>query len=111
MSPRQKHQLLWSRFVNIHGKVGHNIANDLHMEHLNRVCKNAVRRVGARKSEESLKRIGRVVGPLMSKFDKNVLKRTDSIGHHKTWPSRNCSTMCVYSQKQRTDLITILKPR
>ena len=64
MSPRQKHQLLWSRFVNVHGKVGHNIANDLHMEHLNRVVKNAVHGFGAKKIDEFLKRIGRVVGPL-----------------------------------------------
>ena len=30
-------QLLWSRFVNVHGLPGHNIAGDLHMEHLNHI--------------------------------------------------------------------------
>ena len=109
MSPRQKHQLLWSRFVNVHGKVGRNIANDLHMEHLNRVCKNAVRGIGA-KSEESLKRIGRVVGPLaevMSNFDQNVLKTgNDGIGHHKQAAADKDRDMIVNELLNRADVFT-----
>ena len=108
MSPRQKHQLLWSRFVNVHGKVGRNIANDLHMEHLNRVCKNAVRGIGAKKSEESLKRIGRVVGPLaevMSNFDQNVLKTgNDGIGHHKRAAADKDRDMIVNELLNRADV-------
>ena len=110
MSPRQKHQLLWSRFVNVHGKVGRNIANDLHMEHLNRVCKNAVRGIGAKKSEESLKRIGRVVGPLaevMSNFDQNVLKTgKDGIGHHKRAAADKDRDMIVNELLNRADVFT-----
>ena len=30
-------ELMWGRFVNVHGKPGKNIPNDLHGEHLNRV--------------------------------------------------------------------------
>ena len=37
LSPRQAHQVVWSRFVNVHGLPGHNIPCDLHMEHLNRL--------------------------------------------------------------------------
>lgn len=35
-SPRQKEQLIWSRFVNTVGLCGRNVSCDLHMEHLNR---------------------------------------------------------------------------
>ena len=80
-SPRLKHQLLWSRFINVHGLPGHNIAGDLHMEHLNHVCKQAIQGIGAKKKRtEALTRIGKAVGPLASvtsNFDENVLKPTN----------------------------------
>ena len=41
-SPRQKEQLMSSRCINVHGIPGRNIAADLHLEHLNRMCKVAV---------------------------------------------------------------------
>ena len=36
LPPRQREQLIWSRFVNTKGRPGGNKASDLHMEHLNR---------------------------------------------------------------------------
>ena len=50
LSPRQAAQLLSSRFVNVHGLPGCNIPADLHMEHLNRVCKEAIKGLGANKT-------------------------------------------------------------
>ena len=85
LSPRQKHQLLWSWFVNVRGLPGHNIAADLHMEHLNHVCKQAVRGIGANKTKESITRIGKAIGPLAevtSNFDRDVLTLSNN-GHHK----------------------------
>jgi hypothetical protein len=38
-SERLRTQLLYSRYVNNHGRVGKNVACDLHMEHLNRYDK------------------------------------------------------------------------
>ena len=76
LSPRQKHQLLWSWFVNVHGLLGHNVAADLHMEHLNHICKQAIQGVGAKKRKESITRIGKALGPLAqvtANFDKDVL--------------------------------------
>ena len=35
-SPRLQLEFMYSRFVNIQGRAGHNIPCDLHMEHLNR---------------------------------------------------------------------------
>ena len=54
LSPRQSQQLLYSRFINTHGLPGRNIAADLHMEHLNRACKDAIKGLGANKTEKSL---------------------------------------------------------
>lgn len=50
--PRQAQQLLWSRFINATGKAGHNIPCDLHMEHLNRLCKSAIKMLGVNKTEK-----------------------------------------------------------
>ena len=88
LSPRQKHQLLWSRFVNVHGLPGHNIAEDLHMEHLNHVCKQAIQGAGSKKRNETITRIGKALGPLAevtANFDQNVLKPTKhhTAGHHR----------------------------
>jgi len=37
LSPQLAKQLIWGRFVNVHGVPGSNISLDLHMEHLNRI--------------------------------------------------------------------------
>ena len=52
--PQLAQQLMWSRFVNTTGQKGHNIAADLHMEHLNRMCKDAVRQLGANKTPKAI---------------------------------------------------------
>lgn len=51
-SERKRHQLLWSRTVNVHGK---NIAMDLHMEHLNCELKTSI---SANVAENTIKRVG-----------------------------------------------------
>lgn len=69
---RQAHQLIWSRCINVHGLAGRNIPSDLYMEHLNRVCKEAVLTLGANKTKTALQRVGRCVGvlhSLMSQYD------------------------------------------
>lgn len=68
-------QLKWSRFINVHGKPGHNISCDLHMEHLNRIVKTAIEGLGANKSKKAITRAGRAVGSLsgcMNSFDKEI---------------------------------------
>ena len=74
---RLAEQLKWSRFVNIHGTVGHNISCDLHMEHLNREVKTAIKSLGANKSKKAIIRTGKAIGVLskmLSKYDqeKNI---------------------------------------
>lgn len=63
LSQRHAHQLLWSRFINVHGLPGRNIPCDLYMEHLNRVCKDAVEHLKSNKSSrKALERVAKVVG-------------------------------------------------
>lgn len=72
LSPRLSAQLLWSRFINVHGRAGKNIAGDLHMEHLNKIAKEAIRFQGANKTEKAIERIGRAIGtlsPVLENFD------------------------------------------
>ena len=78
LSPRQSQQLLYSRSINTHGLPGRNIAADLHMEHLNRACKDAIKGLGTNKTEKSIIRIGKAIGPLVditTNFDRSILSK------------------------------------
>ncbi len=72
LPPRLAAELKWSRFVNVHGRPGKYIPTDLHMEHLNRLAKEAIRGLGANKTEQAIVRVGRAIGtlgPVLDKFD------------------------------------------
>ncbi|MGJ8945920.1 hypothetical protein AB9K17_23815, partial [Salmonella enterica subsp. enterica serovar Kentucky] len=59
-----------------HGLPHKNIAADLHMEHLNRLCKEAIKGLGANKTPSAIKRTGDAIGPLhavLENFDNSVL--------------------------------------
>lgn len=74
LSPRLKQQLIWSRFINVHGRAGKNIPMDLHMEHLNAIAKGAIKNLGAEKTENSIVRAGRAIGtisPVLLQFDED----------------------------------------
>lgn len=101
LSPREAAELVWSRFVNVRGCPGRNIANDLHMEHMNRICKTYIRGLGANKTPESISRIANALGtvvPVLDNFDddNNVPKTS---GNHNI---RN-------SEKDLKILIDVLK--
>ncbi len=96
-SPRMSQQLLYSRFVNTSGTVGGNIPGDLHNEHLNRLCKEAVKGLGPNKNVEGITRVSRALGvlePILSKFDNDCCVPKSS-GRH-----------CIASQdKDRCTLV------
>ena len=74
-TPRLAEQLIWGRFINTHGGLGCNIPADLHMEHLIRICKQAVAHLGANKTPPSILKISHALGMLqkmMHNFD-NIL--------------------------------------
>ena len=73
LSERHAQQLIWSRCVNVHGIIGNNIPMDLHMEHLNRIAKEAMKGLGANKTPRAIERIGKALGtiaPILDIFDK-----------------------------------------
>ena len=75
LSPRMAAQLKWNRTVNVHGRPGKNVSSDLHMEHLNRLCKNAISGMGANVTGQSIQRVGRAIKVLsetMQELDKHL---------------------------------------
>ena len=78
MTPKIKQELTWERMINVHEKPGWNILMDLHMEHINRECKQAMSVLGSNINDSSVTRIGKSIGELMKisqQFDKvNELK-------------------------------------
>ena len=89
--PRQAQQLLWSRFINATGKAGHNIPCDLHMEHLNRLCKSAIKMLGVNKTEKSIQRVGkclRILKVVGERYDREM-DISDTTGTH-IKPSDTC---------------------
>ena len=69
LPPRYAEQMKWNRFINTKGKRGTNISADLHVEHLNRICKDAVNHLGANKTPKAVTRIGKVVGVVSNTLD------------------------------------------
>lgn len=72
LSPQLAQQLLYSRFINVHGRVGCNIPCDLHMEHLNRIVKETMQHLGANKTERAIVRSSKcsqLLTTLLSNFD------------------------------------------
>jgi len=62
---RMNQQLLWDRTVNIHGRQGKNVSMDLHMEHINRACKEAMGYTGSGIGDNVVERIGKSIHGLM----------------------------------------------
>lgn len=86
LSPRLSNQLMWSRFVNVHGRPGRNIPLDLHMEHLNRLAKDAIKNLGSNKTMGAVARVGRCIGTLshvLDQFDREISLNSGSSKYKK----------------------------
>lgn len=57
-------QILWGQFVRNHKKTGCNIYAAPHMEHLNRLCKDAISHMVQTKTPSAIARVGKALGPL-----------------------------------------------
>ena len=66
LSPKMAFQLKWCHTVNTHDCAGKNISVDMHMEHLNHECKNALSTLGSNMTDYSVKRVGRCIGEVVS---------------------------------------------
>ena len=86
LTPTQAAELQWNRFINVHGILGRNIPCDLHIEHLNRTCKDAVRGLHANKTPPAITCIGKSIGAfntILEQYDKNNGLESPSGIHHK----------------------------
>jgi len=100
-------QLKWSRTVNVHGRRGKNVAGDLHMEHLNRECKNALSGLGANINDHSVQRVGKCIGrmqTILHKYDQVNGVRGDSGTH--TRRSRRVDFNKILQQLQNLKFLT-----
>ena len=61
-SERKVAQLKWDRFVNTQGRLGCNVAADLHMEHLNKRFKGILRNLGSNIQPYSIVRASKSIG-------------------------------------------------
>ena len=61
LSPNLVHQLTWDRFVSSHGGKGRNIPCDLHNEHVNKLFKDIIKKMGANFTEVASTRVARAV--------------------------------------------------
>ena len=89
---------MWSRCVNTHGLPGRNVSCDLHMEHLTRVAKMAIRGLGANKTPKSVIRVGksiRVLKQALDMFDEQNSVASVSGAH----TSRSSQSSQVLSQR------------
>ena len=115
LPPRQAQELLYSRFISTHARPGHNIPEDMHQEHLNRIIKDAIRGLGANKTEPAIVRAGKALGtlePVLRQFDEeNNVKKPH--GAHKT-PSAEKDGQLIIEQLLKTDIFSekvLPKPR
>ena len=83
LPPRLAQQLIWSRCINTAGKPGCNIPMDLHMEHLNRICKTAIANLKANIAPTAVMRIGKCIAPL-SRLIQSFSKSSSVTPHSST---------------------------
>lgn len=102
---RLAEQLIWSRFINTQGQPGTNIPADLHMEHLNRLCKESLSNLGANKTPKAIQRIGRALGPLqqfLQNFD--ITTKVEKGGSSHTIRSESADLKIIVNELKKQDV-------
>ena len=67
---------------------------DLHMEHLNRVVKTAIKGLGANRTEKAVQRVGKCVGKynkIMDAYDEQAGVASFSATHNKKYFLTTCT--------------------
>ena len=112
LSPQQAQRLKYSRFVNTKGQQGKNIPADLHNEHLNRACKNAIGGLGSNTSVQRIELVSKSIGtiaPVIDNYD-NENTVTPSSGRHAKASSYKDVNLLV-NQLQESNIFTTQKTR
>lgn len=100
LTERQASEFLWSRFINVYGLSGKNIPKDLHCEHLNRLCKTAVKGLGVNEIKECITRVAKALGtvsPVLKKFDDDNMVSGPSSVHHSIADGVHCTVNIMIS--------------
>lgn len=96
LPPRLATQLLYCRFINVHGQPGCNIAADLHMEHINAVGKGCIKGLGANKTVDAVQRSAKALGtivPVLQMYDSENAVPSSSGKHKKASIEKDVSIL------------------
>jgi len=84
--PYDSHQLIFDRFINIHGLPGKNIPMDLHLEHLNNFLKEQLKTLRSNLNEKNAKRVAEAMNNirhLVMTTEKNLDIKKSTSGKQK----------------------------
>ena len=98
--------------MNTQGVQGENIPLDLHLEHLNRICKTSIEHLGANKTDDAIVRCGKALGTmyrLLEKFDKDNSVSDVSGAHLK--PSYKRDLTIILHELQESKVFNIIPGR
>ena len=79
--------------MNTHGRRGKNIPCDLHMEHLNRMCKSSISGLGSNVTDRSIQRIGEClseVAKVVQAYDEENSIKPISGKHRQRSDKKDC---------------------
>ena len=111
LSQREAAQLVWSRFINTHGRTGKNIPCDLHLEHLNRCLKTSLRNLGSNINRGSIARAAKSVGVIhhiCSKFE----QQTTNVGSEKhSIPSSSRDFQTMFAELDELKVFEVFHER
>ena len=108
LSERKVTELKCSRKINATGQKGHNIACDLHMEHLNCQLKRMMANVGSNKLQQPFLCIAKYFG-IVSQICSNFISKSDitvSKPHH-TYPSFNKDLDAILKELQSEGIFSV----
>ena len=105
-------ELKWSRTINVSGLKGHNIAADLHMEHLNKDLKNSIEHLGSNKLTKPIKRAAQSLG-VVSSICRNFSEQSDVAINkpYHSYPSFMKDYEAIMKELRKADIFTVIPRR
>ena len=112
LSERKVSELKWSRTINVSGRKGHNIACDLHMEHLKRRLKTMMRHLGSNQLAKPIERAAKLLG-IISNVCENFSRESDvavNKSYH-SYPSFTKDFDAIMKELRNTDIFAVIPGR
>ena len=112
LSDRKVAELKWSRTVNVSGRRGHNIACDLHMEHLNARLKKAMANVGSNKLLKPFERVAKSLGVVTEVCQKFACESDVSVNKpYHSYPSFSKDFNSIMRDLRAADIFSVIPQR